>query len=47
MAQGDGVAVVCAGGGSAAVAARVTEIVAVLTDVGASHISVSKADTTE
>lgn len=28
-----GVAVVCAGGGSAAVAARVTEIVAVLTDV--------------
>ena len=42
-----GVAVVCAGGGSSAVAARVTEIVAVLTDVGASHISVSKADTTE
>lgn len=37
-----GVAVVCEGGGSAGVAARVTDIVEVLTGIGASHISVTK-----
>lgn len=37
-----GVAVVCEGGGNAAVQLRITEIVQALTDVGASHITVAK-----
>lgn len=37
-----GVAVVCAGGGDAGVQYRITELVNVLTDVGASHITVTK-----
>lgn len=37
-----GVAVLCEGGGNAVVQARVTEIVTVLTGVGASHITVEQ-----
>ena len=37
-----GVAVVCEGGGSAVVQKRVIDIVQALTDVGASHITVTK-----